>query len=107
MTFERMKTIDNKIRADCFLRANAVVLNNRERWCAGTEYPSRGILVIQKRCERCSLWIGNRKPKEKEQQCVKPFHKCNGSEYTLIEDSHFDFCPYCGKPIDWNEGDPE
>lgn len=68
MTFERMKTIDNKIRADCFLRANAVVLNNRERWCAGTEYPSRWKLVIQKRCERCSLWIGNRMAKDGEKK---------------------------------------
>ena len=37
----------------------------------------------------------------KEQEAVEPFHKCVGKEYTLIEDSHFDYCPYCGKPITW------
>lgn len=55
------------------------------------------------RDECCEAW----KPKGKKQQCVKPFHRCNGSEYTLIEDSHFDFCPYCGKPIDWKDGEQE
>ena len=37
----------------------------------------------------------------KEQEAVEPFHMCIGKEYTLIEDSHFDYCPYCGKPITW------
>ena len=37
----------------------------------------------------------------KEHEAVEPFHKCTGNEYTLIEDSHFDYCPYCGKPITW------
>ena len=32
---------------------------------------------------------------------VKPFHKCIGNEYTLIEESHFDYCPYCGKKVFW------
>lgn len=33
---------------------------------------------------------------------VEPFHKCNGKNAnTLIENSHYDFCPYCGKPINW------
>ena len=35
----------------------------------------------------------------KEQEAVEPFHKCIGESYTLIEDSGFVFCPYCGKPI--------
>lgn len=46
----------------------------------------------QSRPEWCSM---------KEQEAVEPFHKCTGKEYTLIEDSHFDYCPYCGKPITW------
>lgn len=37
----------------------------------------------------------------KEQEAVEPFHRCIGKEYTLIEDSHFDYCPYCGKHITW------
>ena len=37
----------------------------------------------------------------KEQEAVEPFHKCIGKEFSLIEDSHFDYCPYCGKPITW------
>ena len=37
----------------------------------------------------------------KEQEDVKPFHKCFGNEYTLIEDSGFDYCPYCGKKVFW------
>ena len=33
---------------------------------------------------------------------VKPFHKCVLSDsYTMIEDSHFDYCPYCGKKVNW------
>ena len=37
----------------------------------------------------------------KEQEAVEPFHKCINKDFTLIEDSHFDYCPYCGKPIAW------
>ena len=37
----------------------------------------------------------------KDQKSVEPFHKCIGNEFSLIEDSHFDYCPYCGKPITW------
>ena len=37
----------------------------------------------------------------KEQEAVEPFHRCVGKAHTLIEDSHFDYCPYCGKPISW------
>ena len=37
----------------------------------------------------------------KEQGAVEPFHRCIGKEFSLIEDSHFDYCPYCGKPITW------
>lgn len=37
----------------------------------------------------------------KEQEAVEPFHKCIGNEFSLIEDSHYDYCPYCGKPITW------
>ena len=37
----------------------------------------------------------------KEQEAVEPFHKCIGKDFSLIEDSHFDYCPYCGKPITW------
>ena len=37
----------------------------------------------------------------KEKEDVKPFHKCVGNEYTLIEDSGFDYCPYCGKKVFW------
>ena len=42
----------------------------------------------------------------KEQEAVKPFHKCIGNEFSLIaseliEDAHYDYCPYCGKPITW------
>ena len=37
----------------------------------------------------------------KEQEAVEPFHKCIDKDFTLIEDSHFDYCPYCGKPITW------
>jgi hypothetical protein len=37
----------------------------------------------------------------KEQDAVEPFHRCIGKEFSLIEDSHFDYCPYCGKPITW------
>ena len=68
-TFESMKTVNDKIRADCLLRADTFVLNNGERWCAGTEYPSHNILKIQERCEMCSRWIGNRlKYKDGEQE---------------------------------------
>lgn len=38
----------------------------------------------------------------KKKEAVEPFHKCGGLKYyTLIENSHYDFCPYCGRPIDW------
>ena len=37
----------------------------------------------------------------KKQEAVEPFHKCIGKDFSLIEDSHFDYCPYCGKPITW------
>ena len=37
----------------------------------------------------------------KEEEEIKPFHKCIGKEYTLIEDSGFDYCPYCGKKVFW------
>lgn len=37
----------------------------------------------------------------KEQEAVEPFHRCIGKEFSLIEDSYFDYCPYCGKPITW------
>lgn len=37
----------------------------------------------------------------KEQEPVEPFHRCINSEFSLVEDSHFDYCPYCGKPITW------
>ena len=37
----------------------------------------------------------------KEQKAVEPFHKCIGKDFILIEDSHFDYCPYCGNPILW------
>jgi hypothetical protein len=37
----------------------------------------------------------------KEQEAVEPFHKCIGKDFSLIEDSHFDYCPYCGKSITW------
>jgi hypothetical protein len=36
-----------------------------------------------------------------KQEAVEPFHKCIGKDFSLIEDSHFDYCPYCGKPITW------
>ena len=36
-----------------------------------------------------------------EQEAVEPFHKCIGKEFSLIEDSYFEYCPYCGKPITW------
>lgn len=59
-TAEDMKTVTDKIRADCLLRADAVTMNNGERWCAGTEYPSNNTMKMQKRCEMCTRWIGNR-----------------------------------------------
>ena len=37
----------------------------------------------------------------KEQEPVKPWHKCTGEEFTLIEDSYFDYCPYCGRKLNW------
>ena len=37
----------------------------------------------------------------KEQEAVEPFHKCIGKNFSLVEDSHYDYCPYCGKPITW------
>jgi hypothetical protein len=37
----------------------------------------------------------------KEQEAVEPFHRCIGKDFSLIEDSNFDYCPYCGKPITW------
>ena len=37
----------------------------------------------------------------KEHDAVEPFHRCIGKDLSLIEDSHFDYCPYCGKPITW------
>ena len=39
----------------------------------------------------------------KEQDAVEPFHRCIGKDFSiiLIEDSHFDYCPYCGRPITW------
>ena len=37
----------------------------------------------------------------KEQEAVEPFHRCIGKDFSLIEDSHFDYCPYCGKRITW------
>ena len=38
-----------------------------------------------------------------EQEAVEPFHKCIGKNFSLIEDSHYDYCPYCGKPITWGK----
>ena len=40
----------------------------------------------------------------KEQEAVEPFHRCIGNSHTLIEDSGFNYCPYCGKPIVDTEG---
>ena len=37
----------------------------------------------------------------KEQKTVEPFHLCVGNSFSLVEDSHFDYCPYCGKSIAW------
>ena len=37
----------------------------------------------------------------KEQEAVEPFHKCIDKNFTLINDSHFNYCPYCGKPVTW------
>ena len=37
----------------------------------------------------------------KEQEAVEPFHRCIGKDFSLVEDSHFNYCPYCGKPITW------
>ena len=37
----------------------------------------------------------------KEQKAVEPFHKCTDKNFSLIEDSNYDYCPYCGKPITW------
>ena len=39
----------------------------------------------------------------KEQEAVEPFHKCIYKAFTLIDDNHFDYCPYCGKPIVWSK----
>jgi polyhydroxyalkanoate synthesis regulator phasin len=39
----------------------------------------------------------------KEQEMVEPFHKCIGKYHTLIEDSGFVYCPYCGKSIMYTE----
>lgn len=37
---------------------------------------------------------------KKQSEEVKPFHKCVLSDsYTMIEDSHFDYCPYCGRKV--------
>jgi hypothetical protein len=41
-----------------------------------------------------------------EQEAVEPFHKCIGNEFSLIEDSHFDFCPYCGADMREADDDP-
>ena len=38
-----------------------------------------------------------------EKEIVEPFHKCIGNEFSLIEDSYYDYCPYCGKPIFWKD----
>ena len=65
--------------------------------------------IVIKGIQECDLnggLIGNCPYKDilallKEQEAVEPFHKCIGNEFSLIEDSHFDYCPYCGKPISW------
>ena len=64
----------------------------------------------------CEYWVKNHKDESlplayssvvellallKEQEAVEPFHRCIGKNFSLIEDSHFDYCPYCGKPITW------
>lgn len=35
----------------------------------------------------------------KEQEEVKPHHKCIGETYSLITESHVVYCPWCGKKI--------
>ena len=39
----------------------------------------------------------------KEQEAVEPFHKCIGKSFSLIQDSNYNYCPYCGKPITWEK----
>jgi translation initiation factor 2 beta subunit (eIF-2beta)/eIF-5 len=39
---------------------------------------------------------------KEQKEGVKPFHKCIGESHTLIEDSNFDYCPYCGRKLLWN-----
>ena len=40
----------------------------------------------------------------KEQEAVKPIHKCwNGRFTQLNRINGYAFCPYCGKPIDWGK----
>ena len=39
----------------------------------------------------------------KEQDVVEPFHKCIGKSFSLIQDSNYNYCPYCGKSITWEK----
>ena len=42
-----------------------------------------------------------KKELKKGQGQIKPWHKCCGNEYSLVEDSTYNFCPFCGKRVNW------
>ena len=40
-----------------------------------------------------------------EQDTVPPFHKCIGKLYSLVDEQHYIFCPWCGRKVKRNEND--
>ena len=62
----------------------------------GEQYPCKPDIF-----EKTYEPVSDKKATIKRKEDVKPFHKCIGGEYTLIEDSGFDYCPYCGKKVFW------
>ena len=81
-----LRTIDNAI---ALLKENDELLHKKQK-------------DIDRLCNEISEWKHNYHDRPlKKQEAVAPFHRCIGNEHALIENSHFDFCPYCGRPIDW------
>ena len=48
----------------------------------------------------------------KEQGAVEPFHRCIGKDFSLIDNTHYDYCHYwriayrigkAGRSVKWNE----
>lgn len=78
----------------------------KEQEDLGTEltYAIESIRRLQKDKDKLCLEVSEWKHKFHDRplkDAVEPFHRCIGKDFSLIEDSHFDYCPYCGKPITW------